>query len=59
MGFEPGPQYNNGVWEGVETDHNVIDYMKTSGYGGVFFWAINQPKVGENALPLAAYAKSG
>merc|ERR1711935_128066 len=58
MGFVPGPQWNNGVWEGPETDKKVIDYLKSEGYGGIFFWAINQPKVGGNALPLADYAKN-
>lgn len=56
MGFEPGPQFNNGKWEGAEVDHAVIDHLKQNGYGGVFFWAINQPEVGDNALELAEYA---
>lgn len=58
MGFEPGPQWNGGVWEGSDTDKAVIDFLKKEKYGGVFFWAINQPKVGTNALPLAEYAKN-
>lgn len=58
MGFEPGPQFNNGQWEGADVDHSVIDYMKSNGYGGIFFWAINQPKVGVNAVQLADYAKN-
>jgi len=58
MGFEPGPQFNDGVWEGMDTDKTVIKYLKDNGYGGVFFWAINQPEVGDNALPLAAYAQN-
>ena len=57
MGFEPGPQWNSGVWEGEAEDHKVIDYLKKEGYGGVFFWAINQPQVGVNVLPLAEYAQ--
>jgi len=58
MGFEPGPQWNGGVWEGGHTDEAVIDYMKGNGYGGVMFWAINQkPNNGVNALRLAEYAK--
>jgi len=60
MGFEPGPQWNKGVWEGLDTDKQVIDYMKKNGYGGIFFWAINQhPDNGVNALKLADYAQNG
>jgi len=33
--------------------------LKKEGYGGVYFWAINQPGLGENTLPLADYAKNG
>jgi hypothetical protein len=28
MGFEPGPQANGGVWEGVKVDEDVIDLLK-------------------------------
>lgn len=58
IGFEPGAQYNSGVWEGAETDKEVIDYLKKEGYGGIMFWAINQPGAGENALKLADYAQN-
>ena len=62
MGFEPGGQAAGGVWEGMEVDKQVIDYVKANGYGGVMFWAINQPALnstevtGENAQKLAGYA---
>lgn len=58
MGFEPGPQYSGGVWEGFDTDHTVIDYLKKNGYGGVFFWSINEPKIGDNTLKLADYTNN-
>ena len=57
VGFEPGKQWNKGVWEGATTDEKVIDYLKGNGYGGAMFWAINQTGIGANVLPLAAYAK--
>ncbi|WP_051261549.1 glycoside hydrolase family 18 protein [Desulfovibrio inopinatus] len=63
MGFEPGGQMAGGVWEGMDVDKQVIDYIKTNNYGGVMFWAINQPAMppstevtGDNAQALAAYA---
>ena len=57
MGFETGPQYADGVWEGAETDKKVIDYLKNQGYGGIYFWGFNDPNIAENALMLADYAK--
>jgi GH18 family chitinase len=48
MGFEPGVQVAGGIWEGMEVDRQVIDYIKDNGYGGVFFWAINQPAFGSS-----------
>ena len=57
MGFEPGPQYNGGVWEGTDVDVDVIDYLKTNGYGGVMFWAVNEATTGANVNKLATYAK--
>lgn len=56
MGFEPGSQYNQGMWEGIDVDEDVIDYMESVGFGGIMFWAINHPKTGENVNTLAAYA---
>lgn len=66
MGFEPGGQMSGGVWEGMALDVQVIDYIKANGYGGIMFWAINQPATppssevtGMNAQKLAGYAKTG
>lgn len=63
MGFTPGGQAAGGVWEGMEVDEQVIDYIKENGYGGVMFWAINEVATapstevtGENAQTLAGYA---
>lgn len=63
MGFEPGGQAAGGVWEGMAVDMQVIDHLKAGGYGGVMFWAANQPAsggspevTGENAQALARYA---
>lgn len=63
MGFEPGGQVSGGVWEGMAVDKQVIDYIKANDYGGVMFWAINQPAsppstevTGQNAQELARYA---
>jgi len=42
IGFEPGFQAAHGVWEGFDVDFEVIDRMHRSGYGGVFFWAMNE-----------------
>jgi GH18 family chitinase len=64
MGFEPGGQAANGVWEGMETDKNIIDHVSENNYGGVMFWAINEPgfnspiPTGDNSQELAGYAKS-
>jgi len=65
MGFEPGYQAAAGVWEGMKVDEEVIDYIYDNGYGGVMFWAINQPAIapslevtGENCQALAKYAKT-
>ena len=42
MGFEPGQQRGAAKWEGMDVDKQVIDYVQSSGYGGVFWWAINE-----------------
>lgn len=49
MGFEPGNQAVGGIWEGFDLDFQVIDYMKQNGYGGVFFWAINEAASNQNS----------
>ena len=63
MGFEPGGQAAGGNWEGMDVDKQVIDYIKSNYYGGIMFWAINQPAsagsteiTGDNAQELAGYA---
>jgi len=42
VGFEPGFQAAGGIWEGFDIDFEVIDIMRKEGYGGIFFWAINE-----------------
>ena len=62
MGFEPGGQAAGGVWEGMDVDKQVIDYIKDNNFGGIMFWAVNQPALntsditGLNAQNLAGYA---
>ena len=63
MGFEPGGQNAGGNWEGMDVDKQVIDYIKLNYYGGIMFWAVNQPAsagsteiTGDNAQELAGYA---
>jgi endo-chitodextinase len=63
MSFEPGGQAAGGNWEGMDIDQSVTDYIQQNGYGGVMFWAINQPvlppsaeSTGKNAQALAKYA---
>ena len=63
MGFEPGGQAAGGEWEGMDVDKQVIDYIKLNYYGGIMFWAVNQPAsagttnvTGDNAQVLAGYA---
>jgi len=48
MGFEPGHQATNGIWEGFDIDLDVIKYMKSNKYGGIMFWAINEADKTEN-----------
>jgi len=63
MGFEPGAQAAGGNWEGMEVDKSVINFVQENGYGGIMFWAINQPvlppsteNTGKNSQILAEYA---
>lgn len=48
MGFEPGNQAAKGIWEGFDIDFEVVDYMKSNGYGGVMFWALNEESTAKN-----------
>ena len=64
MGFEPGGQSASGVWEGMDVDKSVIEYMATQPLGGVQFWAINEGEynkskevTGKNVATLGALAK--
>jgi len=41
MGFEPGEQASGGVWEGLEKDKEVGEYVKKHSIGGAMIWAIN------------------
>jgi hypothetical protein len=62
MGFEPGGQAAGGKWEGMAMDISIIEYVQSQAYGGVMFWAINQPafntheRTGENSQALALYS---
>jgi hypothetical protein len=58
MGFEPGHQAVDGVWEGFDIDFNVINHMKAEGYGGVMFWAINEADSTQNSATPASSAHS-
>merc|ERR1719230_1560745 len=49
MGFEPGNQAVEGIWEGFDIDFQVIDSMKSQGHGGVMFWALNEAESKQNA----------
>jgi GH18 family chitinase len=48
MGFEPGNQAVEGIWEGFDLDLQVIDKMKAEGHGGVMFWALNEAESKQN-----------
>ena len=41
MGFEPGYQAAGGIWEGMEVDKQVIDYIEENNFGGIMFWSAN------------------
>jgi len=62
MGFEPGNQASGGVWEGMAMDKDVVDYIEANSYGGILFWALNEPAnlngeiTGVNVLEIADYA---
>ena len=55
MGFEPGFQAVKGVWEGFDIDFAVINKMKSEGYGGAMWWAMNEDKATKNpATPTSS-----
>ena len=41
MGFEPGYQAAGGIWEGIDVDKQVIDYIEDNNFGGIMFWSAN------------------
>lgn len=45
MGFEPGEQAANGVWEGMAVDMATTRLIKEGGYGGCMVWAANPNQV--------------
>jgi len=45
MGFEPGEQAANGVWEGMQVDMATTRLIKQGGYGGCMVWAANPSRV--------------
>jgi len=49
MGFEPGYQAVQGIWEGFDIDFAVTQWMRDEGYGGIMFWAINERASARNA----------
>jgi len=50
MGFEPGHQAVDGIWEGFDIDFGVVDYMRKNRFAGVMFWAINEAAKRQNPL---------
>jgi hypothetical protein len=41
MGFEPGEQAGSGLWEGLDRDKEVAQYVKGHSAGGCFLWGVN------------------
>lgn len=60
MGFEPGEQAASGVWEGLEKDKEVAQFVKDNNIGGCMIWAINpnpkQAPTGSSLCPETAAA---
>jgi hypothetical protein len=53
IGFEPGEQAASGVWEGLEKDKNVTQYVKDHNIGGAMIWAVNpSPKTNPTGSKL-------
>ena len=63
MGFEPGGQAAGGEWQGMENTQKVINKVHENDFGGIMFWAINEPgfgstePTGKNSQELAKYGK--
>jgi len=66
MVFEPGTQANGGVWEGLNADKDIIDWMRRDDgtdkdkgpFGGASFWSMNDKVRGPNAQKLAEYIQT-
>ena len=60
MGFEPGEQAAHGVWEGLEKDKEVAQFVKEHNIGGCMIWAMNpspkQAPTGSKLCPETAAA---
>jgi len=60
MGFEPGEQAASGVWEGLDKDKEVTQYIKDHNIGGSMIWAMNpnakQAPTGHTLCPKTAAA---
>jgi len=60
MGFEPGEQAASGVWEGLEKDKQVGQFVKDNNIGGCMIWAMNpnakQAPTGTTLCPKTAKA---
>jgi len=48
MGFEPGNQAVEGIWEGFDIDFQVTNKLKSNGNGGIMFWAANEAESSQN-----------
>ena len=64
LGFEPGYQAAGGIWEGMPTSKEAINYLADNNYGGSMFWAINLPnpatdgsQLGLNSDKLADFSR--
>ena len=60
MGFEPGEQAASGVWEGLDKDKEVAQFVKDNNIGGSMIWAMNpnakQAPTGSTLCPATAKA---
>jgi len=60
MGFEPGEQAASGVWEGLDKDKEVAQFVKDNNIGGCMIWAMNpnakQAPTGTKLCPATAKA---
>ena len=60
IGFEPGEQAASGVWEGLEKDKSVTQFVKDHNIGGAMIWAANpSPKTNPRGAELCPQVGSG